>query len=309
MKVIVALGGNALMRRGQSLSAQNQRDNVEKAAAAIAALARHHDIVVTHGNGPQIGLLALQADALHDAAYWPLDVLGAESAGMIGYLIEQALQNQLPSRQVVTLLTRVEVHPGDPAFQSPGKPIGPLYDKARAGELARQRNWRLAPDGPGWRRVVASPEPVRTLELPAIRLLLGAGAVVICSGGGGIPVALGPNRAWCGVEAVIDKDLASALLASELGADALLLLTDVDAAYRDWGTPDAAAIGSISAQAMRRIGFAAGSMGPKVNAACRFVEAGGTLAAIGRMDRAEALLEGRCGTVLRSVADPDPAAT
>lgn len=198
------------------------------------------------------------------------------------------------------MLTRVEVHRGDPAFRSPAKPIGPVYDKEQVDLLARQRHWHLARDGTGWRRVVASPEPVRTLELPAIRLLLGAGAVVICSGGGGIPVALGANDTWCGVESVIDKDLASALLARELGADALLLLTDVEAAYHGWGTPAAVPIGRISPEDLRRVRFPAGSMGPKVEAACRFVEAGGMLAAIGRMEQAEALLQGRCGTAVRA---------
>ncbi len=305
MKVVVALGGNALMARGQALSAKNQRANLDRAAAAIATLAREHDIVVTHGNGPQIGLLALQAESVSDVGSWPLDVLGAESEGMIGYLIEQALQNQMPTRQVVTLLTRVEVRRDDPAFQAPTKPIGPIYDRSQAELLRHQRNWPMARDGSGWRRVVASPEPVRILELPAIRLLVGTGAIVVCGGGGGIPVAFGANDGWCGLEAVIDKDLASALLARELGADALLLLTNVNAAYQDWGTPLATAINTASPTTLRGLEFPRGSMGPKVEAACRFVESGGRLAAIGRMEDAPALLEGRCGTVVRTGADEE----
>lgn len=302
MKVVIALGGNALMARGQALSAATQRANVAIAAESIAAVAREHAIVVTHGNGPQIGLLALQSAATQGTGDWPLDVLGAESAGMIGYLIEQALQNRLPDRQVVTLLTRVEVRSDDVAFQAPAKPIGPLYDKAQADAMALRRGWTVAADGAHWRRVVASPEPVRILELPAIRLLLASGAIVVCTGGGGIPVAAAgadDDRIMRGVEAVIDKDLAAALLARELGAAALLLLTDVDAVYRDWGTPGAAAIGAATPVELRQLSFAAGSMGPKVEAACRFVEAGGNLAAIGRMQDAANLLAARCGTIVR----------
>jgi carbamate kinase len=302
VKVVIALGGNALMARGQALSAASQRANVAIAAESIAAVAREHAVVVTHGNGPQIGLLALQSEAMQGTGDWPLDVLGAESAGMIGYLIEQALQNLLPDRQVVTLLTRVEVRGDDAAFRAPAKPIGPVYDKAQAEAMALRRGWTVAADGSHWRRVVASPEPLRILELPAIRLLLESGAIVVCTGGGGIPVtATGADGDGMmrGVEAVIDKDLAAALLARELAADALLLLTDVDAVYRDWGTPGAAPIGAATPEALRQLCFAAGSMGPKVEAACRFVEAGGILAAIGRMEDAPALLDARCGTVVR----------
>ncbi len=299
MKIVVALGGNALLRRGEPLSADVQRANVAVAADAIAALAREHDIVVTHGNGPQIGLLALQSETSSAAPPYPLDLLGAESEGMIGYLIEQALQNRLPSRQVVSLLTRVEVRGEDTAFHKPSKPIGPTYGEAEAITVAQQRGWTVAPDGAHWRRVVASPEPVRILELPAISLLQQSGAIVVCAGGGGIPVIRLSSGYLRGVEAVVDKDLTAALLAHGLGADALLLLTDVDAAYAGWGTPHARAIGKTGPQPLRKMSFAPGSMGPKVEAACRFVESGGSLAAIGRMQDALALLNGRCGTVVR----------
>jgi carbamate kinase len=209
---------------------------------------------------------------------YPLDVLGAETEGMIGYLIEQELRNQLPQCQVATLLTQIEVEPRDPAFVHPSKPIGPLYTRVEAEKLARERSWAIAPDGDGYRRVVPSPEPRRILELPTIRLLLEAGILVICAGGGGIPVVIPAAGGIRGVEGVIDKDLAAALLAQELGADALLLLTDVDAVYDNWGTPQAKPFRQTTPQKLRQHQFAPGSMAPKIEAACRFVEATGGMA-------------------------------
>lgn len=297
MRVVVALGGNALLRRGEAMDAATQRANAALAAAAVAALAREHAVVVTHGNGPQVGLLALQAAALSGAASWPLDVLGAESEGMIGHELTLALRNELAGRPLATLLTQVEVDAGDPAFAAPAKPIGPLYGRAEAERLAAARGWRIAPDGAGWRRVVASPEPRRVLELDAIRLLVAAGVLVVCAGGGGVPVAAGP-AGWRGVEAVVDKDLASALLARALGCDALLLLTDVDAVYDDFAGPAPRPIAAATPGELRARRFAPGSMGPKVEAACRFAAAGGR-AAIGCLDDAAALLAGRAGTQVR----------
>lgn len=299
MKVVIALGGNALLKRGEPLEAEAQRQNVARAAAAVASIARTHKVVVTHGNGPQVGLLALQAESYSQVSPYPLDVLGAETEGMIGYLIEQQLRSILPKHQIVTLLTQIEVNVNDPAFKHPVKPIGPSFDSEEAQRLAKERGWTVAPDGPRWRRVVPSPEPLRILELNAIRLLVAAGALVVCAGGGGIPVAISASGAVRGVEAVIDKDIAAALLAHQLGADALLLLTDVDAVYLRWGTDKQYAIRETTPEELRRHAFAPGSMKPKVEAVCRFVEAGGGFAGIGQLEDAAAILLGQHGTIVR----------
>ncbi len=298
MRIVAALGGNALLRRGEPLEAEVQQRNVARAADVLAQLAAQHELVVTHGNGPQVGLLALQAAAYSAVRPYPLDVLDAETAGMIGYLIDQALAGRLPERNVVTLLTQIEVDPGDPAFHHPAKPIGPQYDERHAKRLAAERGWSIAPDGAKWRRVVPSPEPLRVLELGAIRTLVEAGAIVICAGGGGIPVVVDRAGGVRGIEAVIDKDLAAALLARCVEAQALLLLTDVDAVYRDWGSAAPTPIGATTPRALRAHVFAPGSMQPKVEAACRFVEAGGRLAAIGRLEDATHLLASERGTIV-----------
>lgn len=295
-RIVVALGGNALLRRGQPLESDAQRANVARAAVALAPLAAKHNLVVTHGNGPQVGLLALQAAAFKDVRPYPLDILGAETEGMIGYLIEQELRNAAPGLKVATLLTQVEVVPDDPAFSTPTKPVGPVYTKADAEELARTQGWAIAQDGQQYRRVVASPRPKRILEIETIRILVDAGVTVICTGGGGIPVVIDAARIT-GVEAVIDKDAASALLARELGADMLVMLTDVRAVSLGWGTPDARAIKSATPAALARHTFAAGSMGPKIEAA--IVMAGwGKSAAIGALEDVEAILQGRAGTTI-----------
>jgi carbamate kinase len=298
VRIVAALGGNALLRRGEPPEEATQRRHVTEAVRALAALAGAHELVVTHGNGPQVGLLALQAAAYHDVVPYPLDVLGAESEGMIGYLLEQALRNELPGRPVATLLTQIVVDPTDQAFAHPSKPIGPVYSEADARRLAAERGWAIAPDGDSFRRVVPSPEPLQVVELEAIRLLAAAGVLVICAGGGGIPVVVDDGGALFGVEAVIDKDLSAALLARLLAADALLMLTDVAAVERGWGTPEAAPIRRATPAELRELRFAAGSMAPKVEAACRFVEAGGRLAAIGALDDAAAILRGEAGTVV-----------
>lgn len=301
MRIVIALGGNALLKRGQPLDVEVERQNVRIAAAAIAQIAREHQVVVTHGNGPQVGLLALQAEAYKQVRPYPLDVLGAQTEGAIGYLLELELRNQLRDRQVVTLLTQVEVAPNDPAFKRPTKPIGPFYERSEAERLAAERGWAIAPDGDAYRRVVPSPEPRRIIELPTIRLLVEAGAVVICAGGGGIPIVISPNGAIHGVEAVIDKDLAAALLATELKADGLLLLTDVDAVYTDWGSLKAQPLREVTPTQLRSYSFAPGSMAPKVEAACRFVEASGGFAAIGRLEDGVKILAGEAGTMVRLV--------
>jgi carbamate kinase len=296
--IVAALGGNALLRRGEALEAEVQRGNVKAAAVTLAELAGEHDLVVTHGNGPQIGLLALQSEAYRDVRTYPLDVLGAESEGMVGYMLEQELGNALPGRDVVSLLTQVVVDPLDPGFRKPTKPIGPVYREAEAKRLAAERGWTVARDGVDaqWRRVVASPAPHSIVELRAIKLLLDRRVLVVCAGGGGIPVVVDVHGARHGVEAVVDKDLAAAVLARELGADALLLLTDVAAVELGYGTADARPLSHASIAELEMQPFAAGSMQPKVAAACWFVSTTGKRAAIGSLDAAAAVARGDAGT-------------
>ncbi|GAA5666852.1 carbamate kinase 1 [Brucella sp. NBRC 14130] len=301
MRIVVALGGNALLKRGEPMTAEVQRANVRKAAKALAKLARNHDIVVAHGNGPQVGLLALQASAYADVPAYPLDILGAESVGMIGYLVEQELTNALPTQmRLATLLTQIEVNSDDPAFSHPEKPIGPVYDKADADRVRAEHDWVLIEESEGkWRRVVPSPRPQRITQIQVIQLLVEAGVVVICAGGGGIPVIRNEQEEIEGIEAVIDKDRAAGLLAEELNADAFLMLTDVDAVYSNWGTPDQLPISRATPIELSTQKFASGSMGPKVEAACAFASHPGRIAGIGRLEDAAALLSGQAGTVIK----------
>jgi carbamate kinase len=305
MRIVIALGGNALLHRGESLTAENQRRNVQIAAAAMAPIAGEHQLVISHGNGPQVGLLAQQGAAGQPDAAYPLDILDAETEGMIGYLIEQELANHLPAgRRCATLLTQIEVDPADPAFRRPTKPIGAVYAEAEARRLAAGRGWHVGHDGAYFRRLVPSPRPLRILELEVIRMLVDQGVIVICAGGGGIPVVCRTDGSLAGVEAVIDKDLASSLLARELRADVLLMLTDVDAVQAHWGEPGARRLRRLGPRAMREMSFAPGSMGPKVTAACEFVEQTGGTAGIGRLADARAILTGEAGTlVTREAAD------
>jgi carbamate kinase len=298
MKLVVALGGNALLRRGQKMSAENQLGNIRTAAAQLAKVAANNQLVVTHGNGPQIGLLALEATAYDMAGVYPLDVLGAQTDGMIGYLLEQELTNLLPpSRVVATLLTRVEVDPHDPAFDHPSKPIGPMYSADEARHVAQTTHWSMGADGTGMRRLVASPKPIRVLGLDPIRWLLEHDALVIAAGGGGIPVAVGKNNHDLqGVDAVIDKDLCSGLLARQLDADCLVIATDVSAVFLDWGLPQQRAIRKTTPHELARYTFHEGSMGPKVSAACAFTVATGRRAMIGSLDQIDAMLAGDAGT-------------
>ncbi len=300
MRIVIALGGNALLQRGEPADAPTQRHHLAEAVAAVAGLAAEHEIVVTHGNGPQVGLLALQGEAYRQVAPYPLDVLGAESEGMIGYLLEQELVNALGGRPVATLLTQVIVDREDPAFSHPTKFIGPVYDRHIGELLASERGWGLRQDGEHWRRVVPSPEPRSIVELPTIRLLVDAGVVVVCVGGGGIPVVVDREGRLGGVEAVIDKDRAAALLAYGLEADALLLLTDVDAIERDHGTPQAAPIARATPAELRALDLPDGSMGPKAEAAAWFAETTGGRAAIGALRDARAVLAGDRGTCVVS---------
>ena len=297
MRIVVALGGNALLRRGQPMTAENQRENVRTAARALVPLAESHELVITHGNGPQVGLLALQSDAYREVPSYPLDVLGAESEGMIGYFLEQELGNHLPEDQAfATILTQIEVSPRDPAFQHPTKPIGPIYDRAEAERLAQERGWTIAPDGDHWRRVVASPLPRRIFEIRVIELLVHQGVIVICAGGGGIPTMFRPDGSLVGVEAVIDKDRAGSLLAHSLHAHAFLMLTDVDGAYLDWGTPARRRVIRAHPDALESRALASGSMGPKVEAAIEFARTTSGTATIGALQDAPALIAGTAGT-------------
>jgi carbamate kinase len=301
MLVVTALGGNALLRRGEAMTAENQRANVRIAAEAIAPLAGEHQLVIGHGNGPQVGLLALQGAAYEKVETYPLDVLGAQTEGMIGYMVEQELGNLLPfERPFATMLTMVEVDPEDPAFSNPTKFIGPVYVKEEADDLAKDKGWAFKQDGDKWRRVVASPEPKRIFELRPIKWLLERNTIVIAAGGGGIPTMYEPgaDRKLVGVECVIDKDLASELLARELEADVFVMLTDADAVYMDWGKPTQKAIRRASPAALAAQSFAAGSMGPKVSAACRFAEATGKRAAIGALPDLEKIIAGQAGTTI-----------
>jgi carbamate kinase len=297
MRIVVALGGNALLQRGEPLTAEGQRRNARLAAASIAQIASGNELVITHGNGPQIGFLALQAAAAAGAAQ-PLDVLGAETHGMIGYILEQELANELPAWRVATLLTQTEVDPQDAAFNTPTKFIGPVYEAADAERLAALNHWHIARDGKGWRRVVASPEPKGILEISAIEHLVTGGFVTICAGGGGIPVARTAAGRYDGVECVVDKDYTSALLAHLLQADCLLMLTDVAAVQTGFGTPEARQIRSARPGELAKHDFPAGSMGPKVTAACRFVTVPGRRACIGRLDQVRQILAGTAGTTV-----------
>jgi carbamate kinase len=299
MRIVVAIGGNALLKRGQPLTEQNQRENVKVAARSLAPLAQDYSLIITHGNGPQVGLLALEAAAYTGVEPYTLDVLSAESEGMIGYMIEQELGNILPEDvPFATILTQVEVDPADPAFLNPTKPIGPQYSRQEAERLAREHGWTVGPDNGLYRRLVSSPKPKRIFEIRVVEWLVERGVVVICTGGGGIPTMLTPDGVLVGVEAVIDKDHAGALLAKSLRADVFLMLTDATAVWENWGAPDSRAIRAASPEALETREFAAGSMGPKVQAACDFARATGARAGIGALEDAEAIVDGRSGTLV-----------
>jgi carbamate kinase len=299
MRVVVALGGNALLKRGEPMTADVQRENVKIAAQALAPVAGEHELVLSHGNGPQVGLLALQADAYKEVEAYPLDVLGAQTQGMIGYMIEQELGNLLPiEKPFASLLTMVEVDPNDPAFQNPTKFVGPVYEKEVAERLAEEKGWSIKQDGQYWRRVVPSPLPRQIFEHRPIKWLLEKGTIVICAGGGGIPTMydLEKKNTLSGVEAVIDKDYCTALLARDVEADLYIMATDVDGVYLDWGTADARKIDRITHTELESYDFAAGSMGPKVAAACAFARVTGRRAAIGALADIEAIVAGEAGT-------------
>jgi carbamate kinase len=300
VKIVAALGGNALLERGEKPDSEVQERHVGVAVAALAPLARSHDLVITHGNGPQVGMLALESELDSALSHpYPFDVLGAQTQGMIGYWLARAFRAEVPQRQVGCLICQTLVSGDDPAFASPAKFVGPGYDEEQARSLAGRRGWTVRQDGSRWRRVVPSPEPIELLELPLIKVLMATGAIVICAGGGGIPVARqADGKSMAGVDAVVDKDLTSALLARSVDADMLLLLTDVAAVFDGFGTQTARPIECATVGQLRGGLLPAGSMGPKVEAACRFVEATGKKAVIGRLEDAEAMFLGKAGTMI-----------
>ena len=303
MPVVIALGGNALLQRGQMLNAENQRGNIRVAARQLARVHERHKLVIAHGNGPQVGLLALMDQAYHAVDPYPLDVLGAETVGMIGYVIEQELGNIIPDEDhIVTVLTQVVVDPADPAFEKPTKPVGPIYQRREAERLKKEKGWAIAADGPYFRRVVPSPEPKEIIEIDVIRMLVKAGIVTICAGGGGIPTAFRDGKLY-GVEAVIDKDLAASLLARSLKARLFVMLTDVDHVYLDYGTPEQRAIRAAHPDALEKLPFDVGSMGPKIRGACRFVRETGRRCAIGNLSAVHDIVEGRAGTQISMQAE------
>lgn len=317
MRVVVALGGNALQKRGEPMTVENQRANVRTACEALAPVAMEHELVISHGNGPQVGLLALQASSYDEESSYPFDVLGAQTEGMIGYFIEQELGNLLPfEKPIATLLTMTEVSADDPAMSDPSKFVGPVYSEADAKRLAAERGWVVKPDGDAWRRVVPSPVPQRIFEVKPILWMLEKGAVVVCTGGGGIPTMYLPGekhvrgpfdfnpRTLVGVEAVIDKDRSSAVLAQDVAADMLVIATDADAVYLDWGTPQQRAVRSASPDAIEAYDFPAGSMGPKVEAAAEFARRNpGRTAVIGALGDISAIMRGEKGTAINTKAD------
>ncbi len=297
MKIVVALGGNALLRRGEPPDSEIQVHHVEAAIRALVPLARDHALVITHGNGPQIGLLALESASDRSLSHpYPLDVLGAQTQGMVGYWLLQTLQNALPGRQVASVVTQTLVSADDPAWRTPTKFIGPVYDKEQAERLAGERGWQVRPDGAGWRRVVASPEPMAIVEEALVELLLWQEVIVVCAGGGGVPVVRDGDGSLRGVEAVVDKDHTSAILAASVKAEALLLLPDVAGVEDGYGTKEARVIRRSSIAELRRLNLPAGSMGQKVDAVCDFAERTGHFAAIGALTDAEAILRGEAWT-------------
>lgn len=301
MRVLVALGGNAIARRGETMTIEHQRGNIRDACGALLQTAADNQLVITHGNGPQVGMLALLSGP--DAPSYPLDVLDAQTQGLIGYLIEIELRNAMAdqpdlARRLTTVLTLTEVSLDDPAFQHPTKFVGAAYSRQDADLLAAERGWTFADDGGQARRVVPSPRPSRVVQVDSMKRLLDAGHIVVGVGGGGIPIAKGADGHYVGVEAVVDKDASSAVLAAAIEADVFVMATDADAVMLDWATPRQRALRTASVAELRSLDFAAGSMGPKVDAAIEFVERTGNRAVIGRLADLEGLLAGTHGTTV-----------
>lgn len=299
MRIVIALGGNALLKRGEPMHYEVQRANVRMACQQIAKVLPGNELIITHGNGPQVGLIALQQNAYTDVPMYPLDAIGAESVGMIGYMIARELTNVVPRSTTVTnVLTQTEIDPNDLAFKHPTKPIGPIYTKEEAERLSQTNDWTMASDNDKFRRVVASPNPQRILGLSTLKTLIENGHLVVCCGGGGVPVYFDQKGQLIGAEAVIDKDLASSLLAISVNADLFVIATDVDGVYTDWGKPSQSLIRQIDAISLRKLTFARGSMAPKIEAACRFVGKTGKTAIIGALDQIEKVIDGKSGTLV-----------
>ena len=299
MRVVIALGGNAIARRGEDMTVENQRLNLREACQTLARTADEHELVITHGNGPQVGLQALRDASYTATRPYPLDVLGAETQGMIGYFIEIEMRNAMThSHKLTTILTLTVVDPADPAFSHPTKFVGPVYTDVEADALAEEKGWHFAQDGENIRRVVPSPVPQRVVQIDSVKRLLAAGHVVVSGGGGGIPVTLDDRGNMEGIEAVVDKDAATSVLAESIDADIFVMATDADAVFVDWGTPSARALSEVTTTELRSYDFVAGSMGPKVDAAVRFVEHTGRRAVIGRLSDLERLLAGTAGTTI-----------
>ncbi len=297
MRLVITVGGNALLKRGELLSAANQRANVRTACAAIARVMAEHEVVLSHGNGPQVGLLALQNDAYKAVPAYPFDILGAQSQAMIGVMMVEELKNLLPEKEFVNLVTRTVVSAKDPAFNHPSKFIGPVLSQIEALLLLKEMGWVIKPDGEHFRRVIASPEPIKILELPAIKTLLDNGFNVIAAGGGGVPVIC-ENGAYRGIEAVIDKDFAASLLAIELKAERLIIALDAFCVYEVWCMPNQKRIDRIGAEELLKGTWAPGSMGPKVKAACQYVLKTQKTATIGALHEIEDMVAGQKGTVI-----------
>ena len=304
MRIVVALGGNAMLERGQKPDASVQIENVLTAVNALAPLAEEHELIITHGNGPQVGVLALQsANDEKLSEPYPFDTLGAMTQGMIGYWLQQGFQNALPGRDVCAVVTQTLVDPKDPAFANPTKFVGEVYNEEEAKRFEAERGWVMKADGQYFRRVVGSPVPKGIVEIDLVRRLVDGGTVTICSGGGGIPAGRNEEGKLYGIEAVVDKDLTGATLARELGADFFMILTDVPAVMENFGTPEQSEINRAKPEELRAKGFAAGSMGPKVEAACQFVEASNGAAGIGRLADAVAVVKGEAGTIITTTGE------
>jgi len=298
MLIVLALGGNALLQRGEPQEEENLVNNIKRAVKAIANLAKDHTLILCHGNGPQVGLLSLQADAYHEVKPYGLDVLCAESQGMIGYLLQRELNSELKDKTVVTLITQVIVDHNDPAFKQPSKPIGPFYSKEEANQYQQEKNWQFIEEKNGFRRIVPSPMPFEIVELPLIKLLVENRCLVICGGGGGISVFKNVNNQLVGIESIIDKDLTAAEIAIALKADKFVILTDIDGVYKNWEQKNAQVIRNITSDELEQMQFAAGSMEPKIKAATKFVQDTNKKVMIGALIDAEKVLREEAGTTI-----------
>tara|TARA_Y100001960_G_C14784189_1_gene890250 strand:- start:35237 stop:36163 length:927 start_codon:yes stop_codon:yes gene_type:complete len=298
MNILIALGGNALLQRGEPLEAETQRINIKKVAEVVNKISEEHNVIITHGNGPQVGLLALQNLNYKETKPYPLDVLGAESSGMIGYMLIQELSNELGiyDQSVVNVITRTLVDKNDPAFNNPTKFIGPVYNKQESEEMKSKYGWEIKADGEYYRRVVPSPKPKKIIETNVIKELLEKKHIVVCGGGGGVPTII-ENEKYKGVEAVIDKDLTSSLLAQELGVDAFIILTDVSCVYENYKQEDQKMIKHFPIFEFDENSYPDGSMLPKIKAAVDFSINNEGFSSIGKLEELEDIINKKSGTI------------